>query len=204
MKNTDYMEARSYAAAAERIAAMAHVERADGHKATAEDCDRLRVKFAARAAILRAAYAEEASGVDILAMARGYAGAHLGTTYHAADENGDASDRPLDHDFDIDDLPVSYWTHAHERVASFVQAHPLACRMYVAARGGGAVGSGDLGHYFYMDQEGEGVGMWDRGLGDLGYYLSRMTDEREEDHSVIYVDPRGDLAHDNPAAELEP
>lgn len=46
-----------------------------------------------------------------------------------------------------------------------------------------------VGHDFYMTRNGHGVGFWDRGLGELGDWLTRMSDPFGE--ASLYVGDDG-------------
>lgn len=73
----------------------------------------------------------------------------------------------LDHFYSFDDVDGAYVESVREELTDFVTAHPLAVRLYLRT-----FTSGDLGHNFYLTREGHGTGFWDRGLGELGEYLS--------------------------------
>ncbi|QBI99846.1 hypothetical protein SEA_THREERNGTARJAY_226 [Mycobacterium phage ThreeRngTarjay] len=118
----------------------------------------------------------ELSGADIDSMATGYLEAQLwaGLDYH--DE--DSEPVHYDENYSLEDISPEYVEHVRAELSEVVAQHPLAVRMYLNAReydpGQGTV-SAYFGHDFYLTREHHGAGFWDRGLGELGEYLSRIA-----------------------------
>lgn len=52
-----------------------------------------------------------------------------------------------------------------------------------------------VGHDFYMTRNGHGVGFWDRGLGEMGEWLTRMANPFGE--ASVYVGDDGNLYYWN-------
>lgn len=82
--------------------------------------------------------------------------------------------RPLDENYDSDDLSDDAWAEIRRECAEFYETHacildwittrgPEGCRFYSAEQ---------AGHDFYLTRNGHGTGFWDRGLGVLGDILS--------------------------------
>lgn len=94
---------------------------------------------------------------------------YLSTLEACAKHGIDPSDHSdmLDGYYDVSDIDQSVVDQVTETVRSFVSAYPLACRQYLMVRS-----SSDLGQDLFLTGEGHGTGFWDRGLGDLGRYLS--------------------------------
>jgi len=118
-------------------------------------------------------YAEALSGADIDGMVTGYLDAQLW-----AQHDYDRDDEMLDANYDRDDIDPNYVERIRAEFAALVTEHPLAVRMYGSQRkfhaGDGTVWE-HFGHDFYLTREGHGAGFWDRGLGDLGDYLTSIA-----------------------------
>jgi len=110
------------------------------------------------------------NGADIDAMVLGYLDCQLWaqTDY---DRDDDMSGEPkLDANYDVSDISSEYVEALHNEIAGIVAEHPLAVRMYLKTRA-----SEYFGHDFYLTREGHGAGFWDRGLGQLGDYLTQIA-----------------------------
>ena len=59
------------------------------------------------------------------------------------------------------------------RAGHIVTEHPLAVRMYLARIGDDR--NARFGHDLYLTRERHGAGYWDRGLGELGDYLTDIA-----------------------------
>lgn len=79
-------------------------------------------------------------------------------------------------------MAAEYVAAITAELSDVVAAHPLAVRMYLNTLGRyeqqrSQYDRNELfGHDFYLTREGHGAGFWDRGLGDLGDYLTRIAD----------------------------
>lgn len=144
-------------------------------------------------------YAAELAGANVDAMVDGYLDAQLwaGLDYGREDDGG--NNPPLDENYSRDDIADEYVETVRAEIAALVYAHPLAVRMYLTSRkypagyGGGfmsrATGAELFGHDFYLTREGHGAGFWDRGLGELGDYLTQIS---KWAGSANDLDDRGD------------
>ena len=110
------------------------------------------------------------SGVNIDQVVAGYLEYQL-WTQQDYDHEDRISDVRLDANYSVSDISPEYVENVRQELTEFVTAHPLAVRMYLAHRT-----SYDFGGDFYLTREGHGVGFWDRGLGELGDYLTNQTD----------------------------
>lgn len=85
---------------------------------------------------------------------------------------------PYDENYSVDDIAPEYVDKVRAELSEVVAAHPLAVRMYLTQRkhnaSDGSV-SAHFGHDFYLTREGHGAGFWDRGLGELGDYLTGIA-----------------------------
>lgn len=128
------------------------------------------------------AYAIRLSGADVDAMVAGYLDCQLwaGLDYdHAVDGE------PVNYDenYDVTDVDTDYIEGLREEFAALVTAHPLAVRMYLNTWGRYENARREydrnelFGHDFYLTREGHGAGFWDRGLGDLGDYLTKIAED---------------------------
>ncbi|QQM15371.1 hypothetical protein SEA_POUND_216 [Mycobacterium phage Pound] len=119
----------------------------------------------------------ELSGADIDAMVTGYLEAQLWAGLDYRDE--DSEPVHYDENYSLEDISPEYVEHVRAELSEVVAQHPLAVRMYLNAReydpGQGTV-SAHFGHDFYLTREHHGAGFWDRGLGELGEYLTRIAD----------------------------
>lgn len=148
----------------------------------------------------RRARAVELSGANIDEIVQGYLEAQLWTTsddlwtaYAEATDgynlelsrlvaeriDADELDRHgenLDEFYTLDEISSDYVEKITEELTDFVAAHPLAVRMYGASRAfdpsQGSVWS-YFGHDLLLTRDGHGAGFWDRGLGELGEYLTK-------------------------------
>lgn len=99
---------------------------------------------------------------------------------------------PLDENYGLGDISTEYVDKVRDELLSVVTEHPLAVRMYLNYRGWYHTGvNGQIvrmredrpqydrnelfGHDFYLTREGHGAGFWDRGLGELGDYLTKIA-----------------------------
>ncbi|AXQ52453.1 hypothetical protein SEA_ERICMILLARD_223 [Mycobacterium phage EricMillard] len=121
----------------------------------------------------------ELSGADIDSMATGYLEAQLwaGLDYR----NEDSEPVHYDENYSLEDISPEYVEHVRAELSEVVAQHPLAVRMYLNARNvrldwEGSEWSSAFGHDFYLTREHHGAGFWDRGLGELGEYLTRIAD----------------------------
>jgi hypothetical protein len=119
-------------------------------------------------------YAEALSGADIDAMVDGYLDAQLWA--QSDNERDDSGSTTLGENYDRADIADEYVESVRDEIAALVADHPLAVRMYAAQRqfNAGSVWA-HFGHDFYLTREGHGVGFWDRGLGELGDYLTQIS-----------------------------
>ncbi|AON97513.1 hypothetical protein SEA_CHEWYVIII_93 [Rhodococcus phage ChewyVIII] len=150
---------------------------------------------------LRALNALDVSGLDVDEAVQGYLEAQLWTTrddiwtaYAEADEGHylelsklvaeripldelDSHGECLDYFYSLDDIDGNYVEAVEAEIREFAATHPLAVRMYLAQRdcsashGEGSV-SAHFGHDLLLTRDHHGVGFWDRGLGELGEYLT--------------------------------
>ncbi len=117
------------------------------------------------------------SGANIEEMVRGYLECQLWAQfdYERNGEDGTA-DYCLDANYDTSDVSAEYIEVLTDELSGIVTAHPLAVRMYLAQRNPShGTPSEYFGHDFYLTREGHGCGFWDRGLGELGDYLTKIA-----------------------------
>lgn len=141
-------------------------------------------------------YAAELAGANVDAMVVGYVECQLWAGLDWDHERcNDDCDRenahPWDEHYSRDDVSPEYVAKVRDELAAFVAAHPLAVRMYLnfrhyyhAGENGVIVrkrqtlpsfDSAQFGHDLYLTREGHGAGFWDRGLGELGDYLTQRA-----------------------------
>lgn len=108
------------------------------------------------------------SGISIDDAVSGYLEYQLWAQrdYDQDDRDGDST---LDANYSVSDIDPRYVEQVKRELSEFNAAHPLAVRMYLAHRT-----SADFGGDFYLTREGHGAGFWDRGLGELGDYLTEQ------------------------------
>lgn len=117
------------------------------------------------------------SGADIDDVVTGYLDAQLWLGLDWDHMVGD-NPQPLDRNYDLDDFTDEYVAAVRAELVDVIAAHPLAVRMYLAQRTTAARDGSVSAHFgqdFYLNREGHGVGFWDRGLGELGDYLSDIA-----------------------------
>ena len=124
----------------------------------------------------RAVYLSDA---DIDDMVDGYLECQLwaGLDY---DNQVDGEPVPYDENYDRSDISPEYVKHVRDELTEVVAQHPLAVRMYLRGSGRYYPVHTDernelFGHDFYLTREGHGAGFWDRGLGELGDYLTGIA-----------------------------
>lgn len=139
-------------------------------------------------------YRENGASVDTItdaldAMTDGYLEALLWTsvTDDSAENGGDET--YLDSGYDTYDVTPEFRARVLDHLLSVVVAHPLAVRLYGARRvlpdgasfqPHGVVVAQDggweyFGHDYLLTRDGHGAGFWDRGLGELGEYLTDVA-----------------------------
>lgn len=136
-------------------------------------------------------YAHE-NGVDqdlvtdaLDAMTDGYLEALLWTsvTDESAAEGGDSS--YVDEGYSTADVTDGFRARVLDHLLSVVVAHPLAVRLYGARRFFNSLGpntvarSGEwdyFGHDYMLTRDHHGAGFRDRGLGELGDYLTKIAE----------------------------
>jgi hypothetical protein len=145
-------------------------------------------------------YIIELAGADIDAMVHGYLAAKLWTQtdYDRTDEDC-ACEPVLDAHYDVSDIAPSCVDAIRELFTDVVTSSPLAVRMYLAKLGryesarSGYDRSELFGHDFLLTRDGHGAGFWDRGLGELGEYLTQLTKPYGESDD-LFDDGNGGLA----------
>jgi hypothetical protein len=116
-------------------------------------------------------YAVAQSGADVDAVVRGYLECQLWAQRDYSRADADTGDGPaLDENYGVDDIADEYVDVVRDEITALIVAHPLAVRMYLAKRD-----ADSFGHDFYLTREGHGAGFWDRGLGELGDYLTKIA-----------------------------
>jgi hypothetical protein len=120
-------------------------------------------------------YAADLAGADIDAMVTGYLECQLWAQRdHYQDEDGNSP--MLDENYSINDVSADYIESVRDELAALVTEHPLAVRMYLNARERNGYDCNELfGYDYYLTREHHGAGFWDRGLGDLGEYLTKIS-----------------------------
>ncbi|UTN91454.1 hypothetical protein SEA_OUTIS_91 [Gordonia phage Outis] len=143
-------------------------------------------------AALRVAFGEDVDhGVE--SIARGYVDALCWTQRDvaaSADDDTDGDQTLRDLGYGYDELHPDTRDRIIAELTDVVTAHPLAVRMYGAARtfsfGDGNVWE-HFGHDYLLTRDGHGAGFWDRGLGELGDYLTSIADAAGE-HEELWRD----------------
>lgn len=130
------------------------------------------------------------SGADIDAMVQGYLECQLWAQLdydnpscdcHADDPQNACHNYTLDEKYSVDDIAPEYVDKIRDELSAIATEHPLAVRMFLARTGKTSApglysdASGSFGHDFYLTREGHGAGFWDRGLGELGDYLTQLA-----------------------------
>lgn len=85
----------------------------------------------------------------------------------------------LDYFYTLDEVGGAYVEAVEAEIREFAAAHPLAVRMYLAQRKRNEVdgsASAHFGHDLLLTRDHHGVGFWDRGLGELGEYLTERAE----------------------------
>lgn len=142
---------------------------------------------------LQAAFGRRGHAVDYMAavtsMARGYVEALCWTQRAYDDDNADLTLSDLSYGYD--DLAPGTRGRIIGELMALITAHPLAVRMYGAARKHNA-SDGDVwshfGHDYLLTRDGHGAGFWDRGLGDLGDYLTAIAKSMGEHDELLRED----------------
>ena len=81
-----------------------------------------------------------------------------------------------DHGYSAEDVPDAVVDMTYNLFEDLVLNHPLSVRMYrVGMQTLYADVWAQFGHDFLLTRDGHGAGFWDRGLGDLGDYLTELT-----------------------------
>jgi hypothetical protein len=136
-------------------------------------------------------YAIAQSGADIDGMTRGYLECQLWLQTDYGRDNDSSGEPMLDANYSLDDIADETVESIRDMFASLVVEHPLAVRMFLKWRASRHVGrngqltlirdtrpaydSSQFGYDFYLTREGHGAGFWDRGLGELGDYLTQIA-----------------------------
>lgn len=123
-------------------------------------------------------------------MTDGYLDALLWTSVmdESAENGGDSS--YADEGYSAADVTPEFRARVLDHLLSVVVAHPLAVRLYGARRllpAGGSFRLGNVtvaqdggwdyfGHDYLLTRDGHGAGFWDRGLGELGDYLTKIAE----------------------------
>jgi len=106
----------------------------------------------------------------------------LGLSFGERGPNTDKHhDENLDSFYSLDDIDGNYVEAVEAEVREFAATHPLAVRMYLAQRDSSAShgtgsASAHFGHDLLLTRDHHGVGFWDRGLGELGEYLTSCAE----------------------------
>lgn len=85
----------------------------------------------------------------------------------------------LDYFYTLDDVDGTYVEAVEAEIRDFAAAHPLAVRMYLAQRKRNEVDgsvSAHFGHDLLLTRDHHGAGFWDRGIGELGEYLTERAE----------------------------
>jgi hypothetical protein len=108
---------------------------------------------------------------DLDAIVKGYLDCQLW-----AGIDTDREDTKLDANYCRHDINPDYVDRVRKELLEVVTAHPLAVRMYLNARERTGYDRNELfGHDFYLTRERHGAGFWDRGLGEVGDYLTKIA-----------------------------
>lgn len=130
-------------------------------------------------------YRENGASADTItaaleSMTDGYLDCLLWTsvTDVSADEGvGDSTYQ--DEGYSAADVTDGFRARVLDHLLSVVVAHPLAVRLYGARRdydGGQGNVWAYFGHDYMLTRDHHGVGFWDRGLGELGDYLTDVAE----------------------------
>lgn len=121
-------------------------------------------------------YVIRLAGADIDAIVDGYLDCQLWAGLDM-DRDNDGNSPPLNTHYDRDDISPEYVEKIRQELTQVVLDHPLAVRMYLNSRHTRQLthDSASFGHEFYLTREHHGAGFWDRGLGDLGDYLTDIA-----------------------------
>ncbi|QAY17429.1 hypothetical protein SEA_IDYN_81 [Gordonia phage IDyn] len=129
---------------------------------------------------------------NLAAMSHGYLLALLWT--QQTGDGADLDDRTLlDAGWTVDDVDTATRERVTRELREVVETHPLAVRMYGAQRRHNAADGSvweHFGHDLLLTRDQHGAGFWDRGLGDLGDYLTAVADGYGE-HDELYPDTVG-------------
>ncbi|OHT67783.1 hypothetical protein [Mycobacteroides chelonae] len=118
------------------------------------------------------------SGSNFDDVVIGYLEAQLWAGLDLGREDEYGNNPPLDEHYDRSDIAEEYIDNLRVEIRDVVAAHPLAVRMYLSQRkfdASDGSASEHFGHDLYLTRERHGAGFWDRGLGELGTYLSRIA-----------------------------
>jgi hypothetical protein len=127
------------------------------------------------------------SGIDLDDAVEGYLDAQLWAQHDSE------SDECLDANYNRSDIADDYVASVRAELEGFVAQHPLAVRMYLTQRNtSGYTADSAFGHDFYLTREHHGAGFWDRGLGELGNYLTELC-EPYGDATELYDGGSGTL-----------
>lgn len=129
----------------------------------------------------------------IAEIARGYLVCQLW-----AQRDPDREDELLDAHYGLDNLAPRVWGELEAELGVLLGPHEAQVELYGQRRehnpADGTVWE-HFGHDFYLTREGHGSGFWDRGLGDLGDYLTTVA--RQAGEAVELFDPGdGTLVHE--------
>jgi hypothetical protein len=131
---------------------------------------------------------------DIGAMVQGYLECQLWAGLDTSREDNSDNNPNYDENYDVADVSIEYVQHVTDELIDVVTQHPLAVRMYLNAREREGYDRNELfGHDFYLTREHHGAGFWDRGLGDLGEYLTKVA-QTYGSAEMLYPNANGELA----------
>ena len=131
-------------------------------------------------------YRENGASADTImdaldAMTNGYLEALLWTsvTDDSAENGGDET--YLDAGYDMDDVTPEFRARVLDHLLGVVVAHPLAVRLFIARFlvsdvADPLTAAEQFGHDYLLTRDHHGVGFWDRGLGELGDYLTAVAE----------------------------
>lgn len=97
------------------------------------------------------------------------------------DDQGNEIDMLSEH-YDIDDIDPHYVAHVRREIDALVREHSDLIERYLGTTVSlgsqrQQMSSGQFGHDFYLTRERDGVGFWDRGLGELGDTLTDIAQD---------------------------
>lgn len=111
--------------------------------------------------------------------------------------NGTSEDhyrcRGEDCDSNLDDLgyaPIDLTAESHDAIRAEVTAFIDSC-LEERPNCFDGMDAGQVGHDFYLTRNGHGVGFWDRGLGELGDWLTSVCKPYGE--ALLYVGDDGNV-----------